>query len=533
MRRAIDFLAPLGFLLAAGAWAWRQSGSSLPGGLGPYLALGATLIVVHLLLRLEDISRSIGRRQLKYGSNMVVLTVVFAVILGVGNKLVNDNNKRWDLTKNRRFSLSDQSRKVIDALQEDVTIIYFQNKIELGPARERMKTYESASERIKVEYVAWRVDPQRAREHDVTSVPTLIVKHGERREKIGNDSEQDIANALIKVTRETKKTVCFVEGEGERDLEDSGESGFSAAAAALDASQYETRKVFLLRAGQVPEDCTVLVLAGPQKDPLEAVLKAVREHVEQGGRLLLMIEPNLGGETFARLAALLQEWNLVAGDDIVLDISAESQWVGTGPLTPLAVRYPFHDITKDFRLFTAFETARSLEPGEEPREGITVQSLVQTSEASWAETDLSSEGLRSARFDPGQDRQGPISLGSVATVQGPDPEPSPEPEGAPDETDAARAEEPDVRPEGRVVAFGDSDFASNAFLESPGNKDLLLNSVAWLAEDSELISIRPRDPDDQRMFMTGEQQLLVATYALLVLPGLFVFLGVRNWWRRR
>ena len=84
-----------------------------------------------------------------------------------------------------------------------------------------------------------------------------------------------------------------------------------------------------------------------------------------------------------------------------------------------------------------------------------------------------------------------------------------------------------------MIAFGDADFASNAFFTIQGNRDLFLNTVAWLAEDPDLITIRPKDPEDQRMFLTGRQQVVVFGVAILVWPLLFVVLGVVVWFLRR
>ena len=160
---------------------------------------------------------------------------------------------------------------------------------------------------------------------------------------------------------------------------------------------------------------------------------------------------------------------------------------------------------------------------------------METSDQSWAETDLALKGP--IKFDEGKDRKGPISLAAVGTVRGtgrrragadacagrlalPCASPSPTPE-------------PPKAPEGRVVAIGDADFATNALLGFQGNQDFFLNTVAWLAEDTDLISIRPKEPEDQAMFLSRQVQQNVAWLALVILPGLFVVAGVVSWWRRR
>jgi ABC-type uncharacterized transport system involved in gliding motility auxiliary subunit len=538
--RKIDALAPLGILVVIASLI-AASYEKLPGRIEYYAAAGALLVVMHLALRFEDIARGRGR-QLRYGGNTVAVVVAVLGILGALNYLASRHDKTWDLTKGQRYSLSDQTRKILQGLKQDVTIRYFQRSTaaELTSGQEHMKTFQAASPRIRVEFVDPIKSPGVAQEYDVRGPwPILVVERGSKREKITNDSEQDLANALIKVTRDSRKAVCFAEGEGERDIDDSGERGFSGLKAALARSQYETQKVLLVREGKVPAACTVLVVAAPERDLLPQEVDAVRAYVRQGGKALIMVEPEMKVAT-PNLVALLKDWNLEAGRDVVVDVSGMGQLFGTGPITPIVTQYPYHEITKDFRVMTAFHTARSLEAGKGTVDGVTAQNLLETSPASWGETDLTLK--EPIEMNEGKDRKGPVPLGAVATIRAspapaaspaafpastssPGPPPSPSP-GAEAETSAKKLE-------GRVAAFGDADFASNQLLAFQGNQDFVLNTVAWLAEDPDLISIRPKEPDDQRMFLTAQQQWNVSLLALVLLPGLFVVLGISAWWRRR
>lgn len=523
--RLVWLLAPLGVVAALGAWLWGTFKAPLPGGTAVYVTVGAALVLLHLLLKWEDIVVAIGGRQLMYGSfSLVLVAAVLGILVGV-NWYVSRHSKRWDLTKSQRYSLSDATRKSLGALKDDIKIVYFHGASDLGTGQARMKDYQDASKHIQVEFVNPTQNPGKARQYDVSLVPTLVVERGTRREKISNDSEQDITNAIIKVTRDQQKTVCFLDGEGERSLDDSQAEGYSGVKSALGKSQYQTKTVTLLREGSVPGDCTVAVLAGPATDLTPPVAAALRDYVKKSGRLLAMAEPEFKDKTPV-LVGLLKEWNLEAGADLVVDVSPGTL-AQTGPETPLGIRYPQHDVTKDLTgLATAFHTARSLKPGSASSPGVFAQTLVETDRAAWGETDFTSG--TPVKLDPGKDNPGPVSLGAVATIAAetappPSPAPSPSPEASP---------EPPKK-EGRVVAFGDADFASNTFFTIQGNRDLFLNAVAWLAEDPDLISIRARDPEDQRMFLTGRQQLVVFVTALLIWPALFVVLGIANWWRRR
>ncbi len=527
MKAIVDFLAPLGLAVAVGSTALQRAGK-LPGDHRYYLYGALFLVLLHVALRFEDILKAVGRRQMKYGANTLVMVLSGLGLLGAINYVVARNSKRWDLTKNQRYSLSDQTKKILTSLKDDIKVVYFQKSERMAEGQDRLKGYEKESARIKAEYVDPIQKPARAKEYEVTQVPTVIVQRGEKREKITNDSEQDITNALIKVTRDSKKTVCFIAGEGEADIDDFSDRGYSAAKGALTKSQYETRKVVLLQEGKIPEDCTVAVVPGPQKDLLPAAISVLREHVKKGGKLFVMVEPEMKGAAYPNLTGLLEEWNVETAKDVVLDVSLQSQLAGTGPLMPLAAQYPYHEITKDFRLATAFQTSRSMKAGSATTPGVSAQNLVETSSQSWAESDLALK--EPVQFDEGKDQKGPVSLAVVVTVQEPEPSPDPSPSPSPS---PSPAEDKPKKPQGRVVAIGDADFATNSFLGFPGNQDLFVNAVAWLAEDADLISIRPREADDQRLFLTAEQQRLAFLLSLIGLPGVFVVAGVWSWWRRR
>jgi ABC-type uncharacterized transport system involved in gliding motility auxiliary subunit len=542
----VDYEAPVGVVVGAAAPAPPHQGwFTVKPNVSTYVFLGLALVVAHVALRWDDIYRGIGGRQLRYGSNTAVLIlVVLAILVGV-NYLATRHPLKKDLTKNQRYSLSDQTRKIVQGLKDDVRVVYFQraDQMEGSSGVDRVRQYEGLSSHVKAEFVDPVAKPARARELDVRGPwPTIVVQRGDKKERITSDSEQDLTNAFIKITREGKKTVCFEDGEGERDLDGADEDGISGAKAALGRDLYDTKKIVLAQLGaKVPAECSVLVVAGPQTDLLPQIADAIRDWVKGGGKALLMNDPELK-EKRPNYDALIKAFNIDAGNDIVVDVSGYGQLVGTGELTPLAVEYGSHEITRGFRVMTAFNQARSMQAGTGTVEGVYAQDLVKTSPASWGETDLTLKAP--VQFDDGKDKKGPVSLGAVATVTvAASPSPAPAPGSAPSPAASgtpapapSASPSPDEAPprrEGRVAAFGDSDFASNGFLGFQGNRDFLLNTVAWLAQDVDLISIRPKEPDDQRLVLTQTQQWNLLILGLVLIPGVFVALGIREWWSRR
>jgi hypothetical protein len=218
----------------------------------------------------------------------------------------------------------------------------------------------------------------------------------------------------------------------------------------------------------------------------------------------------------------------------VLDTSGIGQLLGTDASVPVAAQYPNHAITDRFQLMTAYPVARSISPVDGGVNGHTAQPLVQTSAQSWAEADLASlaSGGR-VSFDASKgDKQGPITLGAAvsapATVTPPPPAAD-----ANKPADPNKPAEPENKPESRVVALGDSDFAANAFLGIQGNKDFFMNTVNWLAQQENMIAIRPREPEDRRLTLTADQQQRIMLLSIFVIPGLVFASGVYTWWKRR
>ena len=268
----------------------------------------------------------------------------------------------------------------------------------------------------------------------------------------------------------------------------------------------------------------MLVLAGPETDLLPPRSRPLRAYVAAGGKVLVMSEPPLKAAT-PNLDGLLAELEPGGGQ------GRGGRHVRHGPALRLRradadrrrVPVPRHH-ARTSGVTTAFHGARSLQAGAASLPGVTAQNLVLTSEASWAETDLQPRTAPSS--STAKDKRGPISLGAVATIQV-------------DHAGASRAGAPPVAVARRLAGAAAAQPARGGWWRSAtptsratrcsvfqGNRDFFLNVVAWLAEDADLISIRPREPEDQRMFLAAGQQQVVAAVALLLLPGLFVVLGI-------
>ena len=214
----------------------------------------------------------------------------------------------------------------------------------------------------------------------------------------------------------------------------------------------------------------------------------------------------------------------------MVDVSGVGQLLGTDATVPVAATYPSHPITNDFALLTAFPLARSVKPVPGGSDGRLAESFVETSPRSWAEKNLDLTSGEIAMEEDQGDVPGPVSIAAAVSVEITAAVAASRPTDGENEDENDTNESPS---EIRVAVFGDSDFAANGALGIQGNRDLVLNAMSWLAEQENLISIRPRQPEDRRITLTADQQFRVVLASLLLIPALIIGAGVLTWWRRR
>ena len=493
-----------------------------------YLAwAGLVCLLIYILGQWRDIARMFSRRQARYGALTGVSVLVVLGILVAINYIGARQNKRWDLTTNRQFSLSDQTRNVLAKLDAPLQIRVFADERFFGQYKDRLNEYGYLSKMVSIDYI----DPEKkpASVGQVQLQPTgvtIALDYKGRSERVTSDTEQDVTTGIIKIVQGRQKKVYFTQGHGEKEAASSDRDGYKAIGDALIHENYTVDKVVLAQTGAVPDDADVVVVAGPKADFLPGEIDALKKYLAQAGKLLLEIDPpeRADSQPFTGLIALAHEWGMDLGNDIVVDASGMGQLIGTDASVPVAANYPGHAITQRLRLITAYPLARSVTPVTGGVNGHNAQPVVQTSQRSWAESDIKgllATGKVSMNVESG-DKPGPVTVAAAATAATAAP-------GAPAKPGEADA----PKPETRVVVFGDSDFASNSVLGIPGNRDLFMNTLGWLSQQENLISIRPKEPDDRRVTMTAAQQNNVTVLSLFVIPGLVFGAGVYNWWRRR
>jgi ABC-type uncharacterized transport system involved in gliding motility auxiliary subunit len=493
---------------------------------------GLVLTLAMIRLSFGQIKASFRRRSTQYGTNTVVMVLMVVGLLAMVNFLAKKYQERWDLTSAKLYSLSDQTEKLVTGLKAEVEIIHFDK--EPNPVLDDLMKEYVALNPSALSYR--RVDPQAepglARKFEVNRFGDIVVVSGEKRESVESAQEEEITNTILKVTREQDKVIYFTKGHNEADVENSQEErGYAAAKQAIENQNYRVESINLAEAGSIPDDCSALVIAGPAVALLPTETALIDRYVDAGGKVLLLLDPDLD----SGMEELLEKWKIGVEDDIVVDSSGLGQLFGMGPAAPLVTFHESHPITEELANTMAFfPQARSLKTLDNGDSPFSSSVLFRSTERSWGEKNLV-EGT--AEFNQGVDTEGPVVLGvvstrSVSSASG-DTDGPREENGDEDQGREEGAERHNFGSEARVVVIGDSDFANNAFLRHQRNGDLFLNAVSWLAEDEDLISVRPKDPENRSVQMTAAHSKMLFWVTWVMLPGAALVSGIVVWSRRR
>lgn len=467
-------------------------------------------------------------------STTVVGIAIAAVLVLMLNWLGSRHYVRGDWTTSKLYSLSDKTVNVLKGITTDVEATVFMTPTTplFAETKELLARYQARCAKLKVEYIDPDRDPLRTRtlaqRFGVSAANTIVFAVGDRKKYVTSDQlaeydysgmqmgqgpklkafkgEEQITSAILGVVNPKQPKLYFSTGHGEKDLDGSDADGLSGLKEALKRDNLEASKVTLLK-GEIPADCDLLVIAGPTAPFTEVEKNALKGYLDKGGRLLLMLDPMLGGrQQPSGLEDLVRSYGVLYNNDLVVDPSNALPFVDLSAV--FVNEFHAHPVVDSLKgLAVLLPVARSVTTTT--ADGATSTILLTTSAAGWGERDLGAAGGRlQVKKDP-TDTQGPVSLGVAAQS------------------------EKDKEKGWRLVAFGDSDFPANGQLNNAGNLNLALNAVNWLVKREDVLGIAPRAPEQVQLFLSRAQMHAVALISLLGLPLLAVALGVTVWWRRR
>lgn len=524
------------------------------------LTLGGIGLAVYLTMGYGDFKHLFKARTFRSGTNTILVICVALSVLVVVNMLGYRHFIWKDITVAKKYELSPLTLNVIEDVARSKKNIHFtaffwrnvdyglsaeqnQQMIRENVLRERklrdiLAVYASVSPYIHFRFVDPNRDLLLSQQYNIQRYRdnVVAVESDETREMLVNmASEEQVTNALIKVLSAERRKIYFLEGHQERAVDDGSNEGFMLAAQAVDDQNYAVETLNVLETGAVPDDCRVLVIAGPRKPLMLEEIRLIDDYLEDGGRVMVTLDP----EYESGLEEWLLGWGVRAGRDMVIDNSAAGVRQGAGPQEPLIYSYDKeHPITAPLqKAFSTMPTVRSVRAEKGLGEEVELTELAHTSANSWAETDLTPLGIRTPTFDP-EDLSGPVSVGVAMLKKLEDRDPGVRElrtgpmTGTPTEEDLRRMKLEMSQRRAELVVFGDSHFASNEYFRYGGNWDLFMNSINWLVGDERLISIRAKDPEEQTIYINQRQAKRMALTVQYALPSLVLLFGILVWGMR-
>jgi ABC-type uncharacterized transport system involved in gliding motility auxiliary subunit len=482
------------------------------------ISLGLFIIglAVYVVLDPDSVRRWLTGRQVRYGSNTLILTIAFLGILVVVNYLGYTNTKHWDLTADQSNTLAKETVDVLKSLPDKVVAkAFFTSSSALASSKDSAQSlldqyvYDGGG-KFQYEFIDPNKDVVAAQDAGITKDGTIVLYMGEAKQPVASITETDLTGALIRLMNPGTHVIYFLTGHGEDPISGSSDQSYTQLANDLTAKNYTVTTLNLLATGKIPEDASVVVVDGPKKPLTDAEVTLLNTYISNGGSVVIMEDPTIDtqfGDAPDPLATDLAEtYGIVLGDNVVMD--AYGYQAFQNPFFAVGYQYASHAITQQMSTMgTGFQGARSVSADDAIGTDYSKTQLIFTVDQSWGETDFTSIQNNSVTFDEGADMVGPIPLAVVATG---------------------------TNNNSRLVVFGDSDFATNAYYGFYGNSDMIVNSIDWAAKEEELISLTPKTTVTRTLNQPKSYTMgLILLGSLVVLPGIVLVAGVGSWLGRR
>jgi ABC-type uncharacterized transport system involved in gliding motility auxiliary subunit len=476
------------------------------------LIIGVAVFIVgfavYALLDPERVRRFLTGRQVQYGSNSFVLFIAFIGILIVANLLVQQYSKSWDVTEDKQHTLAPETIQALQTLPESVSATaFYSSRLNKDTVNQLLEDFKTNSDgKFDYQFMDPDSNPVLLNQFGITGDGKILLQMGEHHEIVSFASESELTNGLIRLLNPDTPVLYFLTGDGEHDIENSGEGSYTRVRQVLESKNYKVNTLNL-QAQAIPEDARAIVIAGPLVPLTDNSMKLLQEFVEGGGSLLVMENPapltDFGDQPDPLADYLASDWGITLNNDIVVDTNSPSS-----PFFAVGAQYISHPITEKMQGIGAiFPYSRSITVDTENTD-VSPTELVLTIEQSWGETNFEAiQQQQDLVFDEDVDTFGPMTL-------------------------AAAAE--DATTGSRVVVFGSSVFAEDDNFDFSGNGDMVINSVDWLAEQEDLINLTTNAPQERTFTPPGSLQFILSVVsAVCIIPLAIVAAGVYAWIMRR
>ncbi|NLO82174.1 MAG: GldG family protein [Clostridiales bacterium] len=478
-----------------------------------------------LKINFASIRNSFKNKKFKYGGYATLMTAVVIAIVIVINLVVDQINWKADLTQNQMFSLSEQTYKVLDNLEQDIKIIgLYETGKEERVVTEIIDRYLARSKRIT--YTT--IDPERypqlvaKYEKDGQSLSTgsLIVESGDRYKIINRydlvnysfsntsgqfqaqslAAEQRLTGAILYVTAEDLPVVYLLEGHGEDSLP-------YDITKQLEIENFTTESLNLLTEDAVPEDAHSVIIFSPKRDLTKDEEEKLRKYMENQGRAIFIMQ--YLNQELPNFQSLLKSYGVTIDRSVVIE--GDNSMHAGNPLY-LVPELGSHSIVsplKSGQMYMLVPGAQSIQILDVKKRSLKIEPLLVTSENSWAKVNMESATLEKEEGD----LEGPFNIAVAITDE---------------------IYEGNEKKETKLVVVGNAEFLSyNLVSQVPGNANFLLNSLNWLQDREENISIRPKSLTVPRLNIKASQQLILAGVVIILIPLAILASGLIVWLRRR
>lgn len=461
-----------------------------------------------MILRLEDIKVFVRSKYFHKVLHHLVNVFLVAAILAVVNYLGNKNFRDFDLTKEKRNSLTEQTAKVLEMVKGPLKLTLFSKREEWGPILNILRMYQAKSQKISIDAVDTDLRPDLVKAKGITTNGTVIVNYNNKESSFLMVDELSVTNALLKAVREEKTVLYFVTGHQELACADSSPEGISVLCEKLRAQNYEVKTLNLAEVKEVPRDANAVLVLGPITALFPDEAKRLEDYLTRGGSMFLALAPAFKSELYDNLTKLAEPYGLRLGKDVVVDRTSTVQ--GGEATIPIISKYDEgHPITAGFHFRTVFPLSSSVSTIE-GNDAATLLAMTSPFPGSWAETNLKGVTEGTAKFDEKSDKKGPIGLIGVGEQVG-----------------------KEGNPDSRFVLLGSSSFLVNAYQSQSGNSTLFLNAASWMLNDEGIISFNRPGTEEYPVILSAQHIQLIFVVSILLVPIIFFGAGIFVYRRRR
>jgi ABC-type uncharacterized transport system involved in gliding motility auxiliary subunit len=448
-----------------------------------------------------QLSRESTRRYLLLGLE-VLFVLVISVSLGT---LLTRANWRFDLTPEKKYSLSEVTQQALQRLSQPVQATVFYRRGDREKHNELLNLMAEESSFFTYQLFDLDRAPGLAQRYGVTAYGATVVETEGNRLTIPVADEERLLNALLRVMQ-SEKTIYFLVGHGENDPVDAEErTGYGVLRRVLETENYRVRPLPLFQARAVPRDADLVIVSGPKEELAPVELEAFSVYFAAGGNALFMLDPY----TVPGMSRYLAQFGFVLGEDVVVD--EQNQVAGGEPLMPMISNFAQEVFPRQPRGEPMLPLVRPVRVQDSK-----AQAFAFSSETSWALKSRVRYERNELSFKTDEDERGPLPVAAVTTVGG--------------------------EKQGKIVVMGDSDFVDNFFARVPGNVDFFMNTVSWILGRQELVALgrAPNVPQNKRtstpqqsLYMTASTSRTFFWLMVVLEPVLVFMVGMVVFLRRR